>query len=174
MRRLRALLVAGLIAAPISATASPPPERQSDEATSETSEPAEPSQPSQPSETSEPAEPAEPAEPSHWSAGKHRLGITVMDLTPELRTHFGAPDHSGVLIAHVEPGSAAAKAGLLVGDVIVDVRGHSVDDAGDIRAALASVAKGHMVAIKLVRDRTARTIQVRLTSAAPARGGDAS
>jgi len=171
MRRLRALLVAGLIAAPISATASPPPERQSDEATSETSEPAETSEPSQPSE---PSEPSEPSQPSHWSAGRHRLGITVMDLTPELRTHFGAPDHSGVLIAHVEPGSAAARAGLLVGDVIVDVRGHSVDDAGDIRAALASVPKGQAAAIKLVRDRTARTIQVRLTSAAPTRAGEAS
>jgi S1-C subfamily serine protease len=147
MRRLRALLVAGLVAAPMSAAASPPPERQPDEPTSETYE---------------------------SPAGKPRLGIAVMGLTPELRIHFGAPDHSGVLVAHVEPGSAAAKAGMLVGDVIVDVRGHSVDDAGDIRAALASVAKGQTASIKLVRDGTARTVEVTLTSDAPTRTNDAS
>jgi S1-C subfamily serine protease len=156
MRRLRALLVAGLIAAPLSAAATPPPERQPDEATSEASEPSDTSDTSQ------------------WSAGKPRLGITVMDLTPELRVHFGAPDHSGVLVAHVEPGSAAAKAKLRVGDVIVDVRGHSVDDAGDIRAALASVAKGKTASIKLVRDGTSRTIEVTLTSDARTRATDAS
>lgn len=147
MRRLRALLVAGLVAAPMSAVAKPPPERQPDEPTSET---------------------------YVWSAGKPRLGITVMGLTPELRTHFGAPDHSGMLVAHVEPGSAAAKAGVLVGDVIVDVRGHSVDDAGDIRAALASVAKGQTASVKLVRDGKPRTIDVTLTSDAPTRATDAS
>lgn len=133
MRRLSALLIAGLVAAPLGAAAGPFPEPRSDELT---------------------------IEPFEWS--RPRLGVSVISLTPELRTHLGAPDHSGVLVGRVEAGSPAAKAGIRVGDVLVDVRGHSIDDANDVRSALAAVAKGQTAAIKLVRDRKTMTLQATL------------
>jgi membrane-associated protease RseP (regulator of RpoE activity) len=139
MRRLTALLIAaGFAAAPIGAVAGP---------------------------SQEPQDPRRAdVQTFSWSSAKPRLGVMITELTPELRTFFGAPDHSGVLIGHVEPGSPAARAGILVGDVMIDVRGHSIDDAWDVRAALAGVGKGQVAAIKLVRDRKPQTVQATLTS----------
>jgi len=97
-----------------------------------------------------------------WSTARGRLGVTVMSLTPELRKHFGAPEDRGVLVAHVEPGTPAATAGIEVGDVIVEVRGKKIDAAPDVLSALADVGKGQRARLELVRDRTSRTIDATL------------
>jgi serine protease Do len=82
-----------------------------------------------------------------------RLGVMVMSLTPDLRTYFGAPTGKGVLVAKVEPNSAAAKAGINVGDVIVEVKGESVDDARDVISALADSKQGDKVHVEVIRDK---------------------
>jgi predicted metalloprotease with PDZ domain len=92
----------------------------------------------------------------------------VMSLTPELRTHFGARDDRGVLVAHVEPGTPAATAGLHVGDVIVEVRGQKIDDASDVLAALADQGTGQKVEVAIVRDGKPRTLDATLTNNASA------
>jgi S1-C subfamily serine protease len=94
----------------------------------------------------------------------------VMSLTPELRTHFGAPDDRGVLVAHVEPGTPAAAAGLAVGDVIVNVQGQKIDAASDVLAALASLGKGQHAKIDLVRDGKSRSLEATLTTDASRSG----
>jgi predicted metalloprotease with PDZ domain len=90
--------------------------------------------------------------------------VTVMSLTPELRTHFGAPDDRGVLVAHVEPGAPVAAAGIAVGDVIVSVQGQKIGDAPDVLAALANLGKGQPAKIELVRDGKTRAIDATLTN----------
>lgn len=97
-----------------------------------------------------------------WSTAKGRLGVMVMSLTPELRKHFGAPEDRGVLVAHVESGTPAATAGIEVGDVIVEVHGKKIDDAADVRSALADVGKGQHAKIDLVRDGKPRTLDATL------------
>jgi S1-C subfamily serine protease len=97
-----------------------------------------------------------------WSTGKARLGVTVMSLTPELRKHLGAEDDRGVLVAHVEPGTPAANAGIAVGDVVVNVRGRAITGAADVLTALADVNKGQTVAVELVRDKKHMSIQATL------------
>jgi len=89
-----------------------------------------------------------------WMASSQgaRLGVMVMTLTPELRSHFGASNDKGVLVAKVEPGSAAARAGIKVGDVLVDVKGNAVDEASDVIAALSDMKSGDAIKIGLVRD----------------------
>ena len=39
------------------------------------------------------------------------LGVQLVEMTPDLRTHFGAPADAGVFIGKVEKDSPAAKAG---------------------------------------------------------------
>lgn len=80
-----------------------------------------------------------------------RLGVLVMNMTPELRRHLGAEEDSGVLVARVEPGSPAALAGIEVGDVIVDVHGRAIDSASDVVFALAEATRGD-VPIRVIRD----------------------
>lgn len=103
-----------------------------------------------------------------WSySSKGRLGAAILGITPELRTHFGAAADRGVLVAHVEPNSAAAKAGLAVGDVITEVRGKPVGEAGDVIEALSDQGKGAHVVIAVIRGGTPRLLDAVLTEDAP-------
>ena len=101
------------------------------------------------------ADPWGHVETFEWSASSQgaRLGVMVMSMTPELRTYFGAPNGRGLLVAKVEPDSAAAKAGVKVGDVLVGVKGNAVDEARDVIAALADSKQGESVRVELVRDK---------------------
>ena len=66
-----------------------------------------------------------------------KYGMTVEPLTPEVAAQLEVPRHvKGVVITDVDPSGAAASAGLREGDVIQQVNGKSVDDAGDVRDAL--------------------------------------
>jgi predicted metalloprotease with PDZ domain len=136
MRRFHALLLAaGLMAAPAGALAGPPSS----------------------TETGQASDPFA----AEWLPGTARLGVMVMTLSPELRAHFGSTDQTGVLVARVEPGSPAAIAGIVVGDVIVDVKGIKVDEAGDVRAALANLGKEQRASVKVLRDKKLQTFDVR-------------
>ncbi len=79
-----------------------------------------------------------------------RLGIMVMSLTPELRRFFGVASDRGVLIARVEPNSAAARAGIQVGDVLVRVGPQVVHAGDDVIQALAA-RQGGRVRVAVVR-----------------------
>ena len=100
------------------------------------------------------------------TSSKHRLGVLVHTLTPELREHFGAAKDRGVLVARVEAGSPAATAGIKVGDVIVDVRGEAIDDAMDGRDALAKVKQGDAITVQVIRDRASLRLSTKLTESA--------
>lgn len=63
--------------------------------------------------------------------GRGRLGVTVQSLTRDLEDYFGVKN-GGALVSSVLPDSAASKAGLKAGDVIVSVNGRSVADADDL------------------------------------------
>jgi membrane-associated protease RseP (regulator of RpoE activity) len=69
-----------------------------------------------------------------------------------------------VIVAHVDPATPAAKAGIEVGDVIVDVRGRRIDSAADVLSAIEDVGKGEHVKITLVRDRASRSLDATLTN----------
>lgn len=159
MRRFQTLLIAaGLATAPVGAVAGP-----SQAATGSGSQTA----PAARAPAAAPHAAPPIVETYHWSTSRGRLGVMVMSLTPDLRRHYGAAGDRGVLVAQVEPGSPAAKAGVAVGDVIVGVRGKAIDDATDVVSAIADAGKGDKVAIQLVRDGAARTIDVQLTADAP-------
>jgi serine protease Do len=100
-----------------------------------------------------------------FSAGKARLGVYVMSLTPELRKHFGAGEDRGVMVARVEPMSAAARAGLMPGDVVTEVGSRPVADASDVISALSSVPKDGKVTLAVVRDGKKLELSATLTAA---------
>jgi predicted metalloprotease with PDZ domain len=102
--------------------------------------------------------------------GGPRMGVQVTLLTEELRAHFGAQKDAGVLVGKIEPGSAAEKAGVRVGDVIVTVGGTTVGDASDVREALSAAKEGETLPITVVRERKPLTLAVKVPKAEPAGG----
>ena len=68
-----------------------------------------------------------------------RLGILPQDVTPTIARQFGVKDSEGALVGEVEANSPAQRAGLKTGDIILDVDGHSVDDANQLRNMISSM-----------------------------------
>ena len=87
------------------------------------------------------------------SHGRARLGIGVIEMTPELRRFFGAPADAGLLVSQVEADSPAKAGGIKVGDVIIAVAGDEVDDAADVHAALAERDDGEKVDVVVMRNK---------------------
>lgn len=81
-----------------------------------------------------------------------RLGVIVQDLTPALREAMGIDVSSGALISQVLPESAAAAAGLVEGDVIIDVNGRAITGASDLRNVIGLARAGEKVRISYLRD----------------------
>lgn len=92
--------------------------------------------------------------------GRGYLGIDLVDLTPELRVHFGAPDNAGVLVARVEPDGPAAKGGLKVGDVLVAVDATELGSTWDMIQAIRPRTPGEPVALAVMRAKRAITLSV--------------
>ena len=59
------------------------------------------------------------------------IGIGISDVTPDEAKFFHLDSASGAVITQVEPNSPGAKAGLKVGDVITELNGKAVSDAGE-------------------------------------------
>jgi len=90
-----------------------------------------------------------------------RLGISADELTPQLAEYFGVKQGKGVLVREVVVGSAAEKAGLKAGDVIVAVDGKEVATVSKLRRALAGdTEEKRKVTLTIVRDRREQTLTV--------------
>ena len=88
------------------------------------------------------------------------IGVRPLEMTPELRTHFGAPKEAGVLVGRVEKDSPAAKAGLQVGDIVTSADGEKVERKRDLVRAIRRKKEGDTVQIAIVRDRAPKTVTV--------------
>ncbi|HEY1817078.1 MAG TPA: PDZ domain-containing protein [Kofleriaceae bacterium] len=102
----------------------------------------------------QPAAPPSTPQPTRPTLSHRRaiLGVAAIEISPELREHFGAPGDRGVLVDKVLPDSAAARAGVHVGDVILDVAGTHARSALDVREAMSDHKQGDRVALDVVRD----------------------
>lgn len=86
------------------------------------------------------------------------LGVTLVQLTPELREFFGAPKDAGVLVSSLGDNSPASKAGVRVGDVILSVNGKPVDDTWDVSRAMRELKNGDNVRVEVLRGKARQTI----------------
>jgi S1-C subfamily serine protease len=95
-----------------------------------------------------------------------RLGVSVESLTDQLAEYFGAKDGRGVLIAHVDENSAAAKAGLKAGDVIIAIDNEKIDSVNSLVKSLSNKESGS-VAVKVLRNRSEQIINVNIEKREP-------
>ncbi|ABV88911.1 DegQ family serine endoprotease [Shewanella pealeana] len=110
----------------------------------------------------------------HGEVRRGVLGVMGQDLTSELAKGFGIETQHGGFINEVMPDSAAAKAGIKVGDIIVSVNGRSIKSFQELRAKVATMGAGTKVEFGLIRDGDEETVTAVLgesTQAAEAAAG---
>ncbi len=99
----------------------------------------------------------------HGEVRRGVLGISIQDLTQELRDAFDLSEHQqGVLVSLVSKDSAAEDAGMLAGDIITQVDGKAVRSAGQLRNQIGMREIGDRVEITLVREGKDKTLKVKI------------
>jgi serine protease Do len=92
-----------------------------------------------------------------------RIGVSL-DRRPMSRDYaqsLGLPNTNGAEVTDVPAGGPAAKAGMRIGDVIVEFNGRPVTDNGQLVGMVTGTAPGTTVPVKIVRDR--KTISLNVT-----------
>ena len=80
------------------------------------------------------------------------LGVKIQDVSPDVAATLELPGNSGALVYEVNADSAAEKAGIRIGDVIISINGTRLHDSGSLRNAIGLLPPGQKVAVTLLRD----------------------
>jgi Do/DeqQ family serine protease len=87
-----------------------------------------------------------------------QLGVVIQDVTPAMARALDLNVTEGAIVPQVMEGSAAEKAGIRKGDVIVAVDGKPVKGASDLRNHVGLLRAGEKVRLDLIRDGKRRTV----------------
>ncbi|MDP2783705.1 MAG: DegQ family serine endoprotease [Sulfurimicrobium sp.] len=79
------------------------------------------------------------------------LGVMIQEVTRELAESFGLSRPMGALIANVEKGSPADKAGLVASDVVLKFDGKTVESSSELPRLVAAVKPGKRVLLQVWR-----------------------
>jgi len=90
------------------------------------------------------------------------LGVALQDLTGDLAKSFSLKETKGVLIAEVFKGSAAEKAGLKAGDVVVEVDGQAVERGNELQNRIGMKKPGAKVQMVVLREGSRKEVAVEL------------
>src|SRR5579862_186633 len=91
-----------------------------------------------------------------------RIGIGIADVTPENAKFFNEKTAIGGVVTQVEPDSPGARAGLQIGDVITEIDGQKVNDAGELQVLVGQKQPGTKISLTVLRDGKSMTIPVTL------------
>jgi serine protease Do len=82
-------------------------------------------------------------------------------VTPEIADSVGMPGRKGALVAELVPGGPAEKAGVMPGDVVLSVNGHTVKNASELTREVASSHSGDTLNLQIMRAGQEKAIQVK-------------
>lgn len=85
------------------------------------------------------------------SVSRGWLGVQIQDVTRELAESFGMDRPHGALVAKVVAGGPAEKAGVQIGDIIVEFDGHVVETSGELPPIVGMTPVDETVKIKVIR-----------------------
>jgi serine protease Do len=105
------------------------------------------------------------------------LGVLIQKVTPEIAESLGLEQARGALVADVVADGPAAKAGVKVGDVIVEFDGHPVNESNELPMLVARTPLEKQVKLKVLRDKEHMDLDVTIAELQDdemqvARGGD--
>lgn len=102
----------------------------------------------------------------HGKVNRGRLGVMIQTMSPELAKSFGLEKNKGALIAQIQKDSAAEKAALQEGDIVILFDGKSIDNAADLSRAVASARPDTEHKVKVLREGKEAEVKVKLDAAA--------
>ncbi len=91
------------------------------------------------------------------------IGVQVQVVTPDLAKSFGMPEPIGALVAEVNPGTPAEKAGLQREDIITEFNGHPIHEMNELPRMVAETAPGTAVTLKVLRQGKEKTFNLTIT-----------
>ena len=101
----------------------------------------------------------------YGKVSRGRLGVNVQPLTKELAESFGMSSAQGALVSAVEPNSAAARAGIEAGDVVVAVNETAIEQPADLVRAVGETRPGSSIALKVWRQGKLRELTAKVGEA---------
>jgi len=93
-----------------------------------------------------------------------RLGVEMTDVTPHLMRKLGLSSLDGAVVARVQTGSPAAKAGLRKHDVIVEMNGKPVRSATELRTRLGLTPIGEEIELRVRQGEETHLIRARMAA----------
>ena len=90
------------------------------------------------------------------------IGIQISDVTPDNAKFFHLSKAAGALVSDVQPDSPGAKAGLRTGDVITELDGKPIADAGQLQMLVAQKGPGDTIQLQVMRDDRPTSVEVTL------------
>lgn len=113
----------------------------------------------------------------HGKVSRGRIGVRIQELNPELAKSFGLKNAEGALVAEVEKGGPADKAGVEAGDVILAYDGKKIRDSRDLPPMVGATRPGAQGKLQIWRSGKQIEILVKVgeltaDKVAQASGGD--
>jgi len=89
-----------------------------------------------------------------------RIGVSVAAVPREGFEEFGLKTRTGAVVSSVLPNSAALKAGMEPGDVVVEYNGRPVPNRDELVKMVVATKPGTSVPVKILRDKHERTLSL--------------
>jgi serine protease Do len=96
----------------------------------------------------------------HGRVERGRIGVAIQEVSHSLAQSFGLERPRGALVASVEKGSPAEKAGIRPGDVLLGVNGKTVERSSELPPLVAAVKPGTKATFELWREGGKRNVEV--------------
>ena len=90
------------------------------------------------------------------------MGVTAQRVTRDIAESMGLDQTRGALVSEVVKDGPAARAGIKVGDLIIELNGKQIKDANDLPILVARAAPGEKIRVKILRDKRELTIPVQV------------
>jgi serine protease Do len=89
-----------------------------------------------------------------------RIGVSVGAIERDAVDEFGLKDRKGAVVRSVSPGSAASRAGLEPGDVVISFNGKPISNRDELVRMVVNTRPGTTVPVRIMRDRAEKTVNV--------------
>ncbi|GEP07956.1 Do family serine endopeptidase [Methylobacterium oxalidis] len=90
------------------------------------------------------------------------VGLRLQEITSAIAQALGRSGTEGALIAGVEPGGPAEKAGVMVGDIVTALNGKQVQSGRDLSRRIAALKPGTSVTLDVIRENKTHSFSIKL------------